>query len=227
MDYGLKKELVIMGVAATIGATLLGGWLTGRAQQQQYNAAAKQADTNAQISYNNAQRLQEQGEEQSQNNAVNEENKRRRMVQLQGQQRAAVGAAGVTASGSALNAMSDSAYNQEMELAIDRYNGRQKVDNYFQGSTDNVNQGDVYKQNAKDYRKAGKRALMNSMLMSGLSLAGNLYSGKSAGAQASKGASGSAAASPNVTTGASYQYNASGTGYRTGNYSYSTQKSYW
>ena len=216
-----------MGVAATIGATLLGGWLTGRAQQQQYNAAAKQADTNAQISYNNAQRLQEQGEEQSQNNAVNEENKRRRMVQLQGQQRAAVGAAGVTASGSALNAMSDSAYNQEMELAIDRYNGRQKVDNYFQGSTDNVNQGDVYKQNAKDYRKAGKRALMNSMLMSGLSLAGNLYSGKSAGAQESKGASGSAAASPSVTTGASYQYNASGTGYRTGNYSYSTQKSYW
>ena len=33
-----------MGVAATIGATLLGGFISGRAQQQQYNAAAQQAE---------------------------------------------------------------------------------------------------------------------------------------------------------------------------------------
>lgn len=215
-----------MGVAATIGATLLGGWLTGRAAQQQYNAAAKQAETNAQIAYNNAEKLQGQGEEQSKNNVINEENKRRRLAQLRGQQRAAVGAAGITMSGSALNAMSDSAYNEEMELAIERYNGRQKVDNYFQASTDNVNQGDVYKQNASDYRKAGKRAMMNSMLMSGLSLAGNLYSPKSSGAQSAGGANGTAA-SPGVTTGATYNYNISGTGYRTGNYSYFPKKSYW
>lgn len=38
-----------MGVAATIGATLLGGFISGRAQQQQYNAAAQQAEVNAQI----------------------------------------------------------------------------------------------------------------------------------------------------------------------------------
>ena len=193
-----------MGVTATIISTLAGGWLMGRAEQRQYNAAAKQAEANAQIAYNNAEKLQAQGEEQSQNNAVNEENKRRRLAQLQGQQRAAIGAAGVALSGSALNAMSDSAYNQEMELAIERYNGRQKVDNYFQSSTDNVNQGDVYKQNAKDYRKAGKRAMMNSMLMSGLSLAGNLYNSKSSGAQAST--SGNAAQSYGKGADGSYSW---------------------
>lgn len=172
-----------MGVAATIISTLGAGWLTGREQQKQYNAAAQQADTNAQIAYNNAAVLEKQGEDMSQSNAANQENKRRRLAALQGQQRANIGAAGITASGSALNSMSDSAYNSEMELAIDSYNGRQKVDNYFQGSTDNVNQGDVYARNAKDYRKAGKRAMVNSMLMSGLSLAGNLYNSKSSGAQ--------------------------------------------
>ena len=54
-----------MGVAATIGATLLGGFISGRAQQQQYNAAAQQAEVNAQIANQNADKLQAQAEEQA------------------------------------------------------------------------------------------------------------------------------------------------------------------
>lgn len=171
-----------MGVGVMIGATLLGGYLQGRAARQQANAQAAQAQANADIAYNNAQKLQEQAETQAQNNAINEENKRRKLLQLQGQQRANIGVAGITASGSALAAMADSQFNQEQELAIDRYNGRQKVDNIFQQSTDNVNQGDIYAANARAYRKAGKRAMMNSMLQAGLSVAANLYSAKSIGA---------------------------------------------
>lgn len=171
-----------MGVGVMIGATLLGGYLQGRAARQQANAQAAQAQANADIAYNNAQRLQEQAETQAQNNAINEENKRRRLLQQQGQQRANIGAAGITASGSALAAMADSQFNMEQDLAIERYNGRQKVDNIFQQSTDNVNQGDIYAANAKAYRKAGKRAMMNSMLQAGLSVAANLYSAKSIGA---------------------------------------------
>lgn len=209
-----------MGVAATIGATLLGGFITGRAQQQQYNAAAQQAEVNAQIADQNADKLQAQAEEQSKSNTINEENKRRRMNAMLSQQRANIGASGVAASGSAASALADSAYNMETELAIERYNSRQGVENIFQQSTDLVNQRDIYNQNARNYRKAGKRALMNSMLMSGLSLAGNLYSPKSAGKQ---GAS-SSASSPSVTTGATYQFNSSGTGYRQGNYSYFPMK---
>ena len=193
-----------MGVAATIGATLLGGFISGRAQQQQYNA----------------DKLQAQAEEQSKSNTINEENKRRRMNAMLSQQRANIGASGITASGSAANALADSAYNMETELAIERYNSRQGVENIFQQSTDLVNQRDIYNQNARNYRKAGKRALMNNMLMSGLSLAGSLYSPKSAGKQ---GAS-SSSSTPSVTTGATYQFNSSGTGYRQGNYSYFPMK---
>ena len=176
-----------MGVGVAIGATLLGGYLQGRAQKQAYEAQARQAEQNAQIAYQNAEKLQKQGEQQAQNNAVNEENKRRRLLQRRGQNIANVGASGITMSGSALDFMADSAYNEEMELAIDRWNGRQQVDNYFQSSTDNLNQGDVYKRNARDYRRAGSKAMMNSMLQSGLSLAANLYSPKSVGAQKQAG----------------------------------------
>lgn len=179
-----------MGVGVAIGATLLGGYLQGRAQQQAYEAQARQAEQQAQIAYNNAAKLQEQGEQQAQNNAVNEENKRRRILQQRGRNIANVGASGVAMSGSALDFMADSEYNAEMDLAIDRWNGRQQVDQYFQNSTDNLNQGDVYKRNASQYRKAGKRAMMNSMLQSGLSLAGNLYSPKSVGAQKEAASSG-------------------------------------
>ena len=116
-----------MGVGVMIGATLLGGYLQGRAARQQANAQAAQAQANADIAYNNAQKLQEQAEKQAQNNEINEENKRRRLLQLQGQQRANIGAAGITASGSALAAMADSQFNQEQELAFERYNARQQV----------------------------------------------------------------------------------------------------
>ena len=209
-----------MGVAATIGATLLGGFISGRAQQQQYNAAAQQAEVNAQIANQNADKLQAQAEEQSKSNTINEENKRRRMNAMLSQQRANIGASGITASGSAANALADIAYNMETELAIERYNSRQGVENIFQQSTDLVNQRDIYNQNARNYRKAGKRALMNNMLMGGLSLADSLYSPKSAGKQ---GAS-SGSSTPSVTTGATYQFNSSGTGYRQGNYSYFPMK---
>lgn len=171
-----------MGVAAAVTATLLGGYLQGRAQQQAYNAQAQQAETNAQIAYQNAEKLQSQAERQAQNNSQNEEQRRRRLLAQQGSNIANVGAAGITMSGSALSRMEDSAFAQEQDLAIERYNARQQVDNIFQQSTDNVNQGDIYSANASAYRKAGKRSMMNSMLQSGLTLAANLYGGNSSAA---------------------------------------------
>lgn len=172
-----------MGVGVMIGATLLGGFLQGRAARQQAQAQAKQAEANAQLAYQNAEKIQEQAELQAKNNAINEENKRRRILVQQGQQRANIGAAGIQASGSAAAALADNAFNAEQDLAIERYNGRQRVDALVNQSTDLVNQGDVYKANARQYRKAGKRAMMNAMLQSGLSLAGNLYAGNSLGKQ--------------------------------------------
>lgn len=173
-----------MGVGAMIGAVLLGGYIQGRAQQKQYNAMAAQSEANAQIAYNNAQKLKEQAESQAQVNELNEENKRRRLLVQQGQQRASISAAGIQASGSAAAALADNSFNAEQELAIDRYNARQQVDSLYNQSTDYVNQGDIYNKNAQQYRKAGKRAVMNSMLQSTMTLATNLYSPNSVGKQA-------------------------------------------
>lgn len=172
-----------MGVVGVAIATLAGGYLQGRAQKKAYEQQAATANANAQIAYQNAEQLQEQAEVQAKNNALNEEVKRRKVNILKGQQRAALGAAGIQASGSALNVMADSAYNAEMDMAIERWNGRQKVDNYFNASNDSYNQGNVYKWNADQYKKAGNKAIMNSMLQSGLKLAGSLYTPKSEAVQ--------------------------------------------
>ncbi len=180
-----------MGVGLMVGATLLGGYINGRMQQQQYKAQAAQAEANAQVAYNNAEKLQEQAESQAKSNAINEENKRRRLAVQASQQRANIGAAGIQATGSAAAALADNAFNAEQELAIDRYNARQQVDALYNQSTDYVNQGDIYKANASQYRKAGKRAMMNSMLQSGMSLASSLYSANSVGKQSSTGDSSS------------------------------------
>lgn len=170
-----------MGVGLMVGAVLLGGYMQGRAQQQQYKAQAAQAEANANIAYNNAEKLKEQAESQARANEMNEENKRRKLLVQQGQQRANVGAAGIQATGSAAAALADNAFNAEQELAIDRYNARQQVDTIYNQSTDYVNQGDIYTKNAQQYRKAGKRAMMNSMLQSTMSLATTLYSANSVG----------------------------------------------
>lgn len=172
-----------MGVGAFIGATLLGGLMQARAQRQQADAQARQAEVNAQIAYQNAEKLQDQAEETARNNALNQEQKRRQLQKRLGAQQAAVGASGLTMSGTALDLMAESQYEMERELAIDSYNARQKVDNIFQSSTDYLNQGDVYKQNAKDYKKAGKRAAMNTMLQTGFTLAAGLYTPGSSAVQ--------------------------------------------
>ena len=170
-----------MGVGAMVGAVLLGGYMQGRAQQQQYNAMAAQAEANANVAYNNAEKLKEQAESQARANEMNEENKRRKLLIQQAQQRANVGAAGIQASGSVAAALADNAFNAEQELAIDRYNTRQQVDTMHNQSTDYVNQGDIYTKNASQYKKAGKRAMMNSMLQSTMTLAANLYTANSTG----------------------------------------------
>lgn len=89
-----------------------------RAQQQQYNAAAQQAEVNAQIADQNADKLQAQAEEQSKSNTINEENKRRRMNAMLSQQRTNIGASGTAASGRAASALADSAYNRRQNLLL-------------------------------------------------------------------------------------------------------------
>ena len=172
--------------AAIIGAVAGGLW-QGYTASQQAKAQARQAEANARIAEQNAQKLDEQAQQQAENNRINEENKRRQMRGRIARQQAAIGASGLTASGSALTALADSRYNMEQELAIDRYNARQKVDNIFQSSTDQTNQAGVYHQQAKDYKKAAKWAWINAGLSTAFSLSSTLYGAKSAAVTQSGG----------------------------------------
>lgn len=167
---------------------IAGGLWQGYAGSQQAKAQARQAETNAQIAEQNAKKLDDQANQAAENNRINAENKRRQMMGRIARQQVGIAASGLTATGSALNALADSKVEMERELATDSYNGRQQVDNILQRSTDQVNQAAQYRQTAKDYRKAGKWAWINAGLSTAFSLAGSLYTPKSAAAQGNSGA---------------------------------------
>lgn len=176
-----------MGVAGMIIGTLGAAWLQGRAAQEQANAAARQAETNAAIQENNARKTDEQARQMSEANKINAENERRRAMARMGQQRAAIGASGITATGSAANALADTQFDIDQQTGMALYNGRQNVDKLFQQSTDYTNQANIHRKEAGDYRKAGRRAMMTSLLGGAFSLASGLYSGNSAAKVASGG----------------------------------------
>ena len=193
-----------MGLVGAIVGTLGTAYFTGRAQQQQYEAQAAQAEANAklqaqqaEIAAKNADKANQQAAETAKVNAQNVEMRRRQMLQREGEQRAKIGASNITATGSALNALADSRWDIDMETAMQLYNGQQEVYKMFGQGTDYANQQASHKyneaveqNNAERYRAAGKQAFMNSMLGGAFSLAGSLYSSKSSAVQSKNGKSG-------------------------------------
>jgi len=169
-----------LGVAGAIIGTLAMGYFNGRAQQQQYDAAAAQAEANARIAEQNAQKADESARQQQENNKINEENQRRKNLLMLGKQHAQIGASGITATGSALNALQEAQYEVDKESGIMAYDNRQKVQGMLDKSTEQVNYAGMYRGQAEDYRSAGRSAMTNSMLGSVFGLAGSLYTPKSA-----------------------------------------------
>lgn len=190
---------IIGSVVGTMGSA----YMQGRAQKEAYEAQARQAEANArlqaqqaEVAQQNALRANKNAEEIARTNAENVENERRRMLLREGQQKARIGASGITATGSALNALADTRWDIDKDTAASLYNGQQAVYKMFGQGTDYANQREdykyqqrVYEKNADDYRAAGKRAFDNAMWGGALglatSLSGSLYSSKSAAAQQS------------------------------------------
>ena len=165
-----------MGVAATVALTAAMGIWKAKSEYDQNKAAARQAEANAEIQYLNADKKESQAYEQAQNNALNQEVKRRQLAAKQAQDENSVNASGLTMSGSNVNVLADSQYNMMFDQAIDAYNGRQKVENIFQQSTDFVNQGDQYKEQARQYKKAARNSLIKNAISTGASIA-MIYAG--------------------------------------------------
>lgn len=195
-----------MGVAATVGLAVASGLWEGYSAKQQANAQAAQANANAQMAFQNSQKVQEQAEQTAQNNAINEENQRRKMARQQAAAANMVGASGVTNSGSAAAVLADNEYAMAFDLATERYNGRQKVDSLYQNATDYFNQGNVYKDQAKEYKKAGKRAMLAAAIKTGATVATGLYSAHAA--KAGSATSGSVGSALNFQPGLSVQQQA-------------------
>lgn len=171
-----------MGVA--LPYVMIAGMLyKGYNEQKQYKEQARVADQNAQIAYQNAERLNAQAETNEQNAAINEENKRRKLAAQNAQNITAAAKSGVAMTGSTADVMADNIVAQEQDIAMDRYNARQKTEAILQQGTDAVNQGDVYKQQAKQYRKAGRISMMNTLISTGL----QAYGMSSGGGSWSKG----------------------------------------
>ena len=190
-----------MGLVGTIIGTLGTAFLSGRAQQQQYEAAAEQARTNAnlqaqeaEIAAQNALKANKNAEEMARVNAQNVEDERRKQLLYINRQKANIGKSGIALTGSAASLVEQSRDEIDYESAMRLSNGQQDVYKMFGQGTDFQNQSNrnkwqesVYRKNASDYESAGNRAFWNSMLGGVFSLAGNLYSSKSSAAQEASG----------------------------------------
>jgi len=186
-----------MGLVGAIVGTLGTAFLAGRAQQQQYEAAAAQARTNAQlqaqeaeVAQQNALKANKQAEETARVNAQNVEDERRRKLLYVNKQIANIGKSGLTNTGSASALVEQSRDEIDYETEMNHYNGRNEADKWFGVGTDYANQSNKHKwnesmlyKNARDYEAAGNRAFWSNMLGGVFSLAGNLYSSKSSAVQ--------------------------------------------
>lgn len=161
-----------MGATAiAIGLTAATGIWKAKTEYDQNKAAARVAQQNAEIQYLNADKKETQAYEEAQNNALNQEVKRRQMAAKMAADVNSVGGSGMTMSGSNIRVLSDNQYNYMLDLATDAYNGRRKVDNLFEESTDFVNQGDQYKEQARQYKKAAKNSIIKNAIETGASIA--------------------------------------------------------
>lgn len=188
-----------MGVVGSIIGSLGMAFLNGRAQQAQYEAAARQADTNAKIQQINAETMERNSAEARKNAeeaarvaTMNTEKQRRQAALSQGKLKANIGASGVYG-GSTETALIDNLANLEYDTKANLENSMKDSYNFFNQSTNFTNQkqqyqyqADVYRKNASDYRAAGSRAFMTSMLSGALSAGVSAFGGL--GGAASTGA---------------------------------------
>lgn len=113
-----------IAIAATVLSTAVGAF----GQIQAGNAQAAEAKYQSQIAANNAKIMSQEAGDARRRAQVDEENARIRQQQLQGRQRAVMGAQGVDmSSGNALDILSDTAAFGEMDALQTRENGEREA----------------------------------------------------------------------------------------------------
>ena len=160
-----------MGVAAAVGLTLATGIWKAKTEYDQNKAAARQASENAEIAYLNAEKEDQRGHQIAQENAMNDQLRRRQAAAKNAADINSVGASGISLSGSNMSVLADNNYNRMLDISIESYNAGKNVDSAFESSTNFVNQGDQLKKQAEQYKKAAKNSIIKNAIETGASLA--------------------------------------------------------
>lgn len=134
-----------------------GGILKGLGEKQQYDAASAVSTYNQSVANQNADLIERAA---ANNKAASQRKKMARLSTMKAQ----YGFRGVDLSGSPLLAMAESASELELDIQNEEFNSL--VD-----ATKQRSQASVYGMEAQEYKKAGKRALVNAAFSTGSNFA--------------------------------------------------------
>lgn len=150
-----------LGIALTLGATLLGA--AGQIQQGKAQAAA--SNYNAQVAEMNATLADRRARDALERGAIEEQQKRQEVAQLQGRQKAAMAVNGVDLTfGSPLDTLVDTAVLGELDaLTIRRNTAREAYDYEVQGVNGRAD-ATLNRMNAKAAKTGGYLAAAGTVL---------------------------------------------------------------
>lgn len=151
--------MAILAVASTAVAAY-GAYQQGQAAEATYKSQAQAADYNATIQSQNATVARQQA-------AAREEAQRRRTRQILGEQRAAIGQAGIGLGGSAADVYGQSAANAELDALNIRYEGELDARGLLAQSELTRYEAKADRMNAKSAKRAGYVNTASALLSGG------------------------------------------------------------
>jgi len=157
-----------------VGGTLFGAY----SQYQQGKAQQQAANYQADIEDRNAKLAMRQAEDATARGAQEELNLRRQTAKLKGSQIAAIGASGGDLSGSAIDLLTDTAHQSELDAANIRYNSQRERWGYEVQASNHRGQANAYRAAASNAKKAGTMGAVGSLLTGATSLSNSLYKKK-------------------------------------------------
>lgn len=160
--------------ALMAGGTLFGAY----GQYQQGRAEQAAANYQADIEDRNAKLAMRQAEDATARGAQEELNLRRQTEKLKGSQIASIGASGGDLSGSAIDLLTDTAYQSELDAANIRYNSQRERWGYEVQASNHRSQANIYRASAANAKKAGTIGALGTVFTGASKVAESIYKKK-------------------------------------------------
>lgn len=168
---------IISAVAGVIGTgvAMLSNVASGNAQASYLKSQENQAKFNQDIARQNSAAMEANAAAVTKSGAYQEELQRKKNLQIMGSGEAAVGASGVTMTGTPLEIMAENTRNMETDILAARYNTNVEANQYkVQGNIYNTESRMLGSQ-AESYGQAAGSATTMGWLGAGTTLLGNTY----------------------------------------------------